>query len=251
MDKQNQSRLRLHTSLIPESINPSMPDENPKEKHRRKVGRKTKTASKKKKQIERMKKRPSASERLLRNTAIACALLLSIMAFKNIDSPFTNRITGAVREAVSMNLNLGESIGKMSFVQNFMPESALVFLNFGEKNEKPLPVSGDPVHVYSESQPWLEYLTQNEETVFALEDGTVTACVKTAHNDWTILIDHADESQTVYAYISAALVKTGDSVIKGAAIGKAGSNENARLYLEYRIAGMPSDPSDLMGRKGK
>lgn len=61
----------------------------------------------------------------------------------------------------------------------------------------------------------------------------------------TVIIDHGDNVQTVYAYNSEILVKPGDDVMQGDAIAKAGSSGRAKepcLHFEVRKDGEPVDP---------
>ena len=227
---ENKNTIKIHTSIQPE--NEAVKKEAP-------------IASKPK--IKKIRRRPSAAERLYKNTAVACALLLCVMALKNIDTPVTNAITDTLKSAVSMDLNLSESVGRLSFVQKMMPESALVFLNLSESNAPDLPVSGTVAHPYTADQPWTEYLTENHAPVYAILDGTVEACVQTDEGDWTILISHEGGAKSVYAFIGEPLVKTGSAVRKADKIALTGANERARLYLEYRENSLPADPKKVVG----
>ncbi|HPM42531.1 MAG TPA: M23 family metallopeptidase [Candidatus Omnitrophota bacterium] len=61
----------------------------------------------------------------------------------------------------------------------------------------------------------------------------------------TIIIDHGADTQTVYAYNSELLVKTGDRIKKGDPIAKVGSTGRAKtptLHFEIRKNGEPVDP---------
>lgn len=227
---QNKNTFKIHTSLTPEAKKEAAPESAP-------VAVKT----------ERIKKGAGTSERLLKNTAVACALLLSVMALKNIDTPVTNKITDTVKSVVNMDMNLDASIGQLSFVQKMMPESALVFLNLSETDAISLPVLGTVVHPYSEDQPWTEYLTSDTSDVHALFDGTIEACVETEEGDWTILLEGENGLKAVYAFIHEPLIKTGDSVKREEAIAKTGLGERARLYFEVRKDDLPVSPESITG----
>lgn len=218
----------MHTTLIPES-------EKDTAKTRKKPGNKTIKV-----------KRASFSERLLRNTAVACALLLSVMALKNIDTPFTHKVTDTIRTVVNMDFEIDKSIGELSFVQKVMPKSALVFLNMSSKDVTPLPVSGSIFHVYTQSQPWTEFTTEPNENILSVSDGTVKACVRTESSDWTILVQHNDGTEAVYAYIKEPLVSSGDCVSSKTPLGISGEQEDAHLYFEYRVNGKSHDPSEIL-----
>jgi len=61
----------------------------------------------------------------------------------------------------------------------------------------------------------------------------------------TIILDHGDDFQTVYAYNSALLVRPGDEVEKNGVIAKVGRGGRAKgpsLHFEIRKNGKPQNP---------
>ena len=84
------------------------------------------------------------------------------------------------------------------------------------------------------------------EYVKASESGKVVySDTKMRGFGMTIIIDHGADTQTVYAYNSELLVKTGDRVKKGDPIAKVGSTGRAKtptLHFEIRKNGEPVDP---------
>lgn len=241
MDGKTQGGLKLHTTMQPPETAPVTKEPNVRWRLRRRRDRHGSP------RVRQRTSKRTPGERLLRNTAIACALLLTVMALGSIDSPTTNRITDTVRSALSMDMSLDESLGKLSFVQNLVSESALVFLNIGgRRSSAGIPVQGETVHVFSEAQPWTEYKTADAAQVRAIADGSVSAVSQSSEGDWTLLVDHADGSCAVFAYLQSVSVKIGDAVARGDTLGAAGDGENARLYLEVRAADTPFDPAKLI-----
>ncbi len=62
----------------------------------------------------------------------------------------------------------------------------------------------------------------------------------------TVIIDHGNGIQTVYAYNSAILVSVGDTVERGSVIAKAGATGRAKepsLHFEVRKNGEPQNPA--------
>lgn len=234
------SSLKLHTTMIPE---PTTSDPKSTDTARRK--RERKWPHRRSKDKTAYRRRVSAAERLLRNTSVACALLLAVLALKNIDTPVTNRITSALNQAIHMDLDLDETLGRLSFVENLMPESALVFFHTDTSARDDTPVSGSVAHEWSVAQPWLEYAADDGAPVYSLRDGTVAAASQSAEGDWTILIHHAGDAQTVYAYLADCNVSLGESVSERQVIGHCGTQDRARLYMEYRVGTEPADPASL------
>lgn len=194
----------------------------------------------------RVKKRRTAGEKLLRNTAIACALLISVMGVSRIGQPWSDRVAQTVSGAVNMRINLDETLGRLNFVRNLLPDTALVFWNMGEEGALARPVSGVLTHEYEEKQPWLLYQVSGAQPVTAAADGTVAALTENAQGEWTMLIDHEGGEQTVYAYMDKALAATGQAVVRGDQIGVTADDPAGRLYFELRVNGAPGNPLDRL-----
>lgn len=193
-----------------------------------------------------MRPRRTNGERLLRNTAIACTLLLGVTALTKIDTPWTRQVSQAVSSVVSMRVDLDESLGKLNFVRGWMPDAALVFWNMGASDALARPVAGALTHAYDAGQPWMEYQVSGEQPVYAADEGTVAALSESANGEWTLMIDHANGEQTVYAYLGKTIVKPGAKVEKGAQIGVTQSTDPARLYFELRVNGVSTDPTSRL-----
>lgn len=185
----------------------------------------------------------SAGDRMLRNTVVACALLLGVLALGNIRQPWAMRASETVQRALTMHIDLDSSIGRLSFVRDWMPESALVFFNLDGGAELAAPVSGELKHAYSDDQPWLLFACPEDSPVCAAADGTVTAVSELSGGSTGVLIDHGEGMETVYAYLSSASVQPGDAVSRGQALGQSA----AQLYFELRQSEAAVDPTERMG----
>ena len=193
--------------------------------------------------VQREKNALSSGDRLLRNSALACALLLAVLAMGNINQPWAVRSSEAVRRALTMHIDLDDSIGKLTFVRDLLPESALVFLNVSGKTEFVVPTDGEPVHPYATDQPWLLFSCTPGSNIYCAADGTVTAVSELSGEAVGLLIDHGNGVETVYAYMSESSVQPGDAVSRGQCIGLAGP----QLYFELREGENAVDPSEKMG----
>ena len=180
---------------------------------------------------------------MLRNTAVACALLLGVLALGNIRQPWAMRASETVQRALTMHIDLDSSIGRLSFVRDWMPESALVFFNLDGGAELAAPVSGELKHAYSDDQPWLLFACPEDSPVCAAADGVVTAVSELSGGSTGVLIDHGEGMETVYAYLSSASVQSGDAVSRGQALGQSA----AQLYFELRQSESAVDPTERMG----
>lgn len=90
--------------------------------------------------------------------------------------------------------------------------------------------------------------------VKAALDGVVSQVDINADYGTSIMIDHPNGMQTIYAHLSAKNVKVGDQVSKGQKIGKSGKSGNAsgpHLHFEVRNGkNNPVNPSELVSGAG-
>ena len=188
-------------------------------------------------------RKTSFQERLLRNSCLACAVLLGILALGNVQQPWAKKASAAVERALTMEIDLDQSLGQLTFVQKLMPESALVFFNLNGESELMQPVQSDPVHPYSQIQPWLMFQAEEGSSVCAAADGIVSAVSPMSAGGYGILIDHGNGIESVTAGLSAVDVQAGTQVVRGSVIGKADEN----VYFELREGGKSADPTERMG----
>jgi len=244
------SRLKIHTSARPASAS----EENKAEAEDQ-MNRSAKTAMFQKKRISRTADRRgrrgsgegmTVGEKLLRNTTVACALVLTMMSLKNIDQPWSRKVTEGVRQAMTMRIDWDDTLGRLSFVRSIMPETALVFLNIGSRSDLERVVEGEIVHQYSEQQPWIEFSCVSAQQVSAAISGIVTAAGQGAGDEWIVLIQNADGVETVYGYLENVYVQVGQEVQAGQQIGTTADRAESRLYFELREAGESVDPAGRM-----
>lgn len=232
---EERNKLRIHAQLTPPDA-PEATETAVKTVHWRSVPHP-------KQRSKRASEGLTFSDRLLRNSAIACALLLGILAVGNIDRPWAHSASESVERALTMHIDLDESIGGLSFVQKFMPEGALVFLNLSGQSEFAQPVEGEIIHTFSDAQPWLLFSCPTDSDILAIADGTITAVNELSSGTVGLLIDHGSGLESVYAYLSKASVRPGQTVQRGDVIGHSGES----VYFELREGETAVDPSERMG----
>ena len=193
--------------------------------------------------VRRVHARLTRSERLMRNSAYACALLLGILALGNVNEPWAKRASDSVEQALTMRIDLDESIGALQFVKNLMPDSALVFMNLSGEHPLGKPVDGPLAHGWTHAQPWLMFNCAEGAEVRAAAPGTVTAVSPMSGDKYGVLVDHGEGVETLYAHLSSAEVQAGDAVARGQTLGR-GSDA---VYFEYRRAGESVDPTEDLG----
>lgn len=218
------STLRIHTQFRPDAE-----DSRPPAARRARRGRSRKTAL-------------NRGDRLLRNSAVACALLLGILALGNLRQPWAQKASESIERALTMHINLDDSIGELTFVRQIMPESALVFLNVSGSAELARPCDGAVIHPFSALQPWLAF-EEGNRPVCAADGGTVTAVSELSGGSQGLLVDHGEGRETLYANLSEVAVQAGDRVARGQRLGACEDG----LYFELRQNGEPVDPTEGLG----
>jgi len=191
----------------------------------------------------RIRTRLSFQERLLRNSCLACAVLLGVLALGNLNQPWAVKAADSIQQALTMTVNLDESLGQLSFVRKLVPESALVFFDLHGGSELARPTKGELNHAYSEVQPWLIFEPSEDSTVCAVENGTVSAVSPLSDGRYGLLIDHGEGLESVLANLDSVHLQPGDEVVRGAAVGTCTQG----LYFELRQGGNPIDPMTKVG----
>lgn len=191
----------------------------------------------------RIKTRLSFQERLLRNSFIACAVLLGVLALSNVQQPWAIKASHSIEQALTMKVDLDQSLGQLSFVRKLMPESALVFFNLSNDHELLAPVQGALSHPYQSAQTWLMFEADAGTSVCAAADGSVSAVSPLSDGTYGVLIDHGEGRESVTANLAEVALHPGDQVLRGSAIGTASGD----VYFELRQGGEAVDPTELMG----
>lgn len=191
----------------------------------------------------RIRTRLSFQERLLRNSFLACAVLLGVLALGNLNQPWAVKAADSIQQALTMTVDLDESLGQLSFVRKLMPESALVFFDLQGGSELARPVQGELSHAYSDAQPWLMFEPGEDAAVCAVEDGTVSAVSPLSDGSFGLLIDHGEGLESVLANLDEVRLQPGDEILRGAAVGSCTKG----LYFELRQGGEPIDPTEKLG----
>ena len=240
------SKVKIHTAQLPyENIMDRPDDIKPGRRQRRAEARAFtgKTLPRAGHSVPR--RRLGFTDRLLRNSAIACAALLGILALGNIRQPWAEKAAQGIEQALTMHIDLDDSIGELTFVRELMPESALVFLNVSAASALTSPVSGAVEHPWSNVQPWLMLTCEDGTPVVAAAAGTVTAVSPMSEGKFGLLIDHGDGVETLYAQMESVEVSAGDTVERGQRLGVSGEG----LYFEYRENAASIDPTEMLGLK--
>lgn len=177
------------------------------------------------------------ADRLIRNLAVTGVLLLTVVALRNSGMPQAQSVFGALKESAGMQWD--ESLGKLSFVSDFLPEGVQAVWN-----EKPAltvfsPLNGDTVHAWSEKEPYIT-IQGTVSDVRAAADGEVMSIAHGLNEERILRVRHDDGSEALYGNLLKCYASEGDRVYAGDVI--ADLIRDQPLAFELRINGRSVDP---------
>lgn len=145
---------------------------------------------------------------------------------------------------MSTGFEYDETLGRLQYVSNIFPESAMVFLT----NDTAIPMLNCPastqtLHAWTQAEPWIEYLP--ESIIRACEAGEVMTIVKNRDDEYTVRLLHQNGYESVYSGLSSLDVHENSEIAAGGRIGYA----NASAGFELRKDGLSILPvfSDTAG----
>ncbi len=111
-----------------------------------------------------------------------------------------------------------ETLGRLQYVSNMLPESAMVFLS-GEDAEMTFtrPADAEIIHAWNQSEPWIEY--DRGEVMSACQSGEVMTIVQNRAGEYTIRLLHDNGYESIYTGLTDVLFEESDSVDAGEMIG--------------------------------
>ena len=186
-------------------------------------------------------KRLLQTDKLIRNLAVVGGLLLTLVAVKNADTPQSQSVFSALQDSVHMEWD--ESLGKLSFVNSYLPESLQAVWNERETVTVLAPVVGETVHAWSEAEPYLE-LQSAVTDVRAVADGEVMSIAHGIGEEQIVRVRHDDETESIYGNLLVCYAEVGDRVYAGDIIARV--PDDAPLAFELRKDGRSINPEGLL-----
>lgn len=181
------------------------------------------------------------ADRLVRNLAVTGVLLLTVVAVRNSGLPQAQSVFGALKETAGMEWD--ESLGKLSFVGDFLPEGVREVWN-----EKPAltllaPMNGETVHAWSEREPYIT-IQSNVSDVRAAADGEVMSIAHGMNEERILRVRHDDGTEALYGNLLNCYAGEGDRVYAGDVIATLAKEEP--LAFELRVDGRSVDPESRL-----
>ncbi|MDD3336545.1 MAG: M23 family metallopeptidase [Eubacteriales bacterium] len=181
------------------------------------------------------------ADRLIRNLAVAGGLLLVVVAVKNAGVPEAQSVFSALQ--TSVNTEWDESVGKLSFVNGLVPEALQEVWSEKESLSVYAPISGETVHSWTQSEPYLEVMGIVSE-VRAVAPGEIMSIAHGLDEERIIRIRHDDGTESVYGNLEECFLEVGDRVYAGDVIAEVLAGKP--LAFELRRDGRSINPDGLM-----
>ena len=165
-----------------------------------------------------VRKHRHINQRLLKHTAIfaAVCLCLGAGAWLVLEQPVGAQ---AVMSHLTAGFEYDETLGRLQFVSNILPRSAMVFLTDTDEQLMSQPASAQVTHAWSELEPWLEYACIGD--VSSCLDGEIMTIVKNRQDEYTVRVLHDQGYESVYSGLCAVRLAEHDRVSAGEQIGTA------------------------------
>ncbi|MBE5802920.1 MAG: M23 family metallopeptidase [Clostridiales bacterium] len=180
------------------------------------------------------------SEELLKNLAVAAALVLCAVTLRGGAIPGATGAADAVLAATTGETLLDDQLGKLSFVSRLFPEATLVF-GENHKGDLALPVSGGMVaHAWSEAEPYMTWRTEQQE-VYAAMSGVVMGVFHGENEERLVQVTGENGISCLYGNLKKTDLQTGDAVSAGDMVGVL--LENSDCVFEVRVDGISVDPA--------
>jgi len=177
---------------------------------------------------------------MLRNLAVCIIAVLAIYGIKMIDTPITNSITAGVKQAISYELNIDQTLGKLQFVN----EGTTATQAFSGVPEMNYPITGEVKTSFADSNSTgITLLGIKGATVTAAAGGTVALVGEDSSLGKYVQIKHTDAIYSTYYGLTGITVKKSDAVTSTQKIGSLNTTE---LLFEVKNNGRPVDPKQFI-----
>ena len=186
-------------------------------------------------------------KRRLRNIALSTAAVFCL-GIGAVNLATDREKAEQVMAHITADFEYDETLGRLQFVSNILPESAMVFLESNDEDMMAVfaPSTAEIIHAWNQAEPWLEY--DDSGAVMACSDGEVMTVVQNRNDEYTVRILHENGYESVYSGLVDVSASAFDQVHAGEQIGQAGNG----IAFELRKDGlsvMPEFVADMAGDK--
>lgn len=182
------------------------------------------------------RKKAIRSRRGLKRAGICAAAFCCLCGGLAAITPARNAAQ-AVMSHLTAGFEYDDTLGRLQFVSNVLPESAMVFLTGDSSVEAVVrPVQESAEHAWSEEEPWMEFACSGD--VVACRDGEVMTVVRSRQDEYTVRVLHTDGYESVYSGLREIEIGEGSPVTAGQKLGEA----NGCAAFELRRDGLSIQP---------
>lgn len=159
-------------------------------------------------------------KRLQKKHALLAAVVLCLGSAAALTLHHGDSVS-AVMGHLTAGFEYDDTLGRLQFVSNILPESAMVFLNSTDGTDEALvlPTSAEIAHTWSQQEPWLEYSCSGD--ISSCRDGEVMTIVQNRSDEYTVRILHDDGYESVYSGLDSVSIEENNWVTAGQTIGTA------------------------------
>ena len=171
--------------------------------------------------------------------AICVGILAIVWSLQAIDTQVTQTMVQGVQDAVTFEVDIDESIGRLKLVQEFLPNVSAVFLS---TTTLVAPVQS-PVQTYTKDGVYqaADFAAQAGEVVTAAGAGEIVETGVSEAGIGYIRVRHADGSEGRYENLSDITVQSGDKVARGTQLGVVSGNGKVMRFT-WLVNGEAADP---------
>lgn len=153
-------------------------------------------------------------KRLLRNASIFAAVSICLGIGAYSFTPNSQEILAHL----TAGFEYDDTLGRLQYVSNILPESAMVFLSNDSLSTENYPPIDAPVsHPWTQNEPWLEYVSAGE--ISACQSGEVMTIVENSDDRFTVRILHENGFESVYSGLQSVSLSEHDQITAGQRIG--------------------------------
>ncbi len=156
------------------------------------------------------------NKRLLRTTSVLAAVCLCL----GVGTLFSRLPeTQTVMSMLTADFQYDDTLGRLQFVSNILPESAMVFLSSASEEPTLLPTQAEIAHSWSHAEPWMEFRCIGD--VSSCQSGEIMTVVKNRQDEYTVRILHPNGYESIYSGLKTVHHNEYDTISAGQSIGTA------------------------------
>lgn len=184
--------------------------------------------------------------KVVRRVIISVLILALIFIFNSINTKFTKGIINSVKSVLAYNLNFEETLGKLKFVENYVPDISEVFGNQNGRKEDltfTAPIQGTVLAMYGDSTAFggelinegIDILAEEKSEFYAAADGTIASIEVHDVFGKSLWVQHGDGYFTFYGGCDDLSVTQGQKIKKGDKIGSVAPYNEDKYILHFEI----------------